>query len=336
MEQMSCTGRFIRPFVRVLSRIPSAATKLDRVQAIAPERRIDLQQAHETVERWVKLTGDEDLGLKAGGTMSLGHGGVLDYAMHSADSVRASVSVARRYSRLFSDALDPKLELQGSRAVVRLDYKLPCPRAVADFTVSSWYTNHIRPQLAEAPEIEVWFSYERPADTCVHELLFGRSKLRFGAPCDGFAFDGAFAEAPLASADALLHAVHCEHLEVLYAGLPEPMNIAVRVRQLVASELRRGRPTAVGVARQLHMSRRTLVRRLDAEGTSFTEQLDELRRQLAMRFVCSPNLPLNEITTLLGFSHVQGFHRAFKRWTGQTPVQYREAAAAEPDRGAAE
>src|SRR5262245_16530195 len=110
MEQMSCTGRFIRPFVRVLSRDPNVATKLDRVQAISPERRIDLQQAHETVEHWVKLTRDADLGLRAGSTMSLGHGGVLEYAMHSADSLRSSVSVARRYARLFSDAIDPKLE----------------------------------------------------------------------------------------------------------------------------------------------------------------------------------------------------------------------------------
>ena len=60
--------------------------------------------------------------------------------------------------------------------------------------------------------------------------------------------------------------------------------------------------------------------------TSFTEQLDELRRQLALRFVATPKLPLTEITDLLGFSHVQGFHRAFKRWTGQTPIQYRDAA----------
>jgi AraC-like DNA-binding protein len=329
MEQMSCTGRFVRPFLRVLSRIPNYAEKLERMRALPLDRRVDLHEAYESVSHWMKSTGDLDLGLKAGRTMCLGSGGVLEYAMHSAATVRESMSVARRYSRLFSDGLDPKLELEGDRAVVRLETKLPWARGVADFTVSAWYTNHVRAQFADAPNFEVWFSYERPDDVLEYERTFGGAQLRFGAPVDGFAFDVDFVERPLPSADALLHAVHCEHLEVLHAGLPAPMNLAVRVRQLVAGELRRGRPTAVAVARQLHMSRRTLVRRLDAEGTSFTAQLDELRRQLALRFVCSPNLPLNEITTLLGFSHVQGFHRAFKRWTGLTPIQYRESAANE-------
>jgi AraC-like DNA-binding protein len=327
MEQMSVTARFVRPFVRVLSRYPDVAVKLDQVRALPPERRVDLQEAYDTVSYWVRSTGDADLGLKAGQTVCLGGGGVLEFAMHSAASLRESMSVARRYSRLFSDALEPKLEIEGDRAVVKLDNKLAWPRAIADFTLSAWYTNHIRTQLADVPDVAVLFNFDRPDDVSTYERTFGSCRLQFGAGCDGFAFEASFAERALASSDALLHAVHCEHLEVLHAGLPAPMNVALRVRQLVASELRRGRPTAVAIARQLHMSRRTLVRRLDAEGTSFTAELDELRRELALRFVSSPNLPLNEITTLLGFSHVQGFHRAFKRWTGQTPIQFRESAA---------
>jgi AraC-like DNA-binding protein len=98
------------------------------------------------------------------------------------------------------------------------------------------------------------------------------------------------------------------------------------VRALLASDLRRGQRTAESIARTLRMSRRTLVRRLESEGTSFTEQRDELRCHLAMRFVATADLPLQEISDLLGFSHVQGFHRAFKRWAGETPQRYRDTA----------
>ena len=329
MKQMSCSGRFARPFVRLLASYPAFAMRPERLRSLRIDDRIAVEPAYRTLSRWVERTGDVDMGLKAGQMMCLGAAGVLDFAMHSANSVRDSVSVANRYSRLFSDAFAAALEIEGTRAIVRLDHKMPAPRAVRDFTMSTWFANHIRVHLPEANEIECWFSYEEPANVEEHRRVFGPATLKFGMRCDGFVFAVDHVDRQLASADALLHAVHCEHLEMLLAGLPDQPNLAVRVHQLVAGELRRGRPTALGVARQLHMSQRTLVRRLEAEGTSFSAQLDDLRRQLALRFVCSPNLPLSEITNLLGFSHVQGFHRAFKRWTGQTPIQYRESQQAQ-------
>jgi AraC-like DNA-binding protein len=327
MKQMSCSGRFVRPFLLQLASYPSFADKLEKLRAMPAMDRVPIERAHETLTRWVDLSGDESLGLKAGSRMCLGAGGVLEFAMHSANSVRDSVTVASRYSRLFSDGLVPALEVDGQQAVIRLDHKLRAPRVLRDFTLSTWFQNHVRVQLADAPEIEVWFGYSEPDDTSEYRAAFEGAAVKFGQRCDGFAFDSQFLDKQLASADALLHAVHCEHLETLVAGLPDQPNLAIRVHQLVAGELRRGRPTAQAVARQLHMSQRTLVRRLEAEGTSFSAELDDLRRQLALRFVSTPNLPLSEITSLLGFSHVQAFHRAFKRWTGQTPIQYRESQA---------
>jgi len=325
MKQMSCSGRFVRPFLLQLASYPSFADKLEKLRAMPAMDRVPIERSHEVLTRWVDLCGDESLGLKAGARMCLGAGGVLEFAMHSANSVRDSVTVASRYSRLFSDGLVPALEMDGQQAVIRLDHKLRAPRVMRDFTLSTWFQNHVRVQLGEAPDLEVWFGYSEPEDTSEHRNIFGSTPVKFGARCDGFAFDMQYLDKQLASADALLHAVHCEHLETLVAGLPDQPNLAIRVHQLVAGELRRGRPTAQAVARQLHMSQRTLVRRLEAEGTSFSAELDDLRRQLALRFVSTPNLPLSEITNLLGFSHVQAFHRAFKRWTGQTPIQYRES-----------
>ena len=72
------------------------------------------------------------------------------------------------------------------------------------------------------------------------------------------------------------------------------------------------------------MSPRTLGRRLEHEGTTFKELLDDLRRRLALRYVGGArSRALTEIAFLLGFSQSAAFHRAFKRWTGQTPLEYR-------------
>jgi len=327
MEQMSCTGRFVRPFVRLLSRYPGvAATSLDTFRKLSQQQRVSLMAGHDTLAHWVQSTGDESLGLKAGELMCLGEGGVLEFAMHSAGSVREGIEVSNRYSRLFSDALEPSLLIEGDRAIIRLDNKLPWPRVVSDFTLSAWYSMHIKVQLSEAPAVEVWFAHPAPDDLEPYHRVFAPATLRFDAPYFGFSFAAEHADKPLASSDASLHAVHCELLESLRARLSEPQSFALRVRELVARELRHGRPTAWSVARQMQISRRTLVRRLAEEGTTFKAQLDGLRCQLALSFVASPRLPLTEITGLLGFSRVPAFHRAFRRWTGQTPIQYRESA----------
>jgi AraC-like DNA-binding protein len=68
-----------------------------------------------------------------------------------------------------------------------------------------------------------------------------------------------------------------------------------------------------------------LIRRLENEGTTFKEILDDIRRRLALNYVGSRDLDLNNTAFLLGFSHATAFHRAFKRWTDQTPLEYRRS-----------
>ena len=80
------------------------------------------------------------------------------------------------------------------------------------------------------------------------------------------------------------------------------------------------------IAPRLHMSPRTLHRRLEEEGTSFRQVLTEVRRELAARHLSERRLAIGEIAFLLGFSEPSAFHRAFKRWTGHGPLSYRELA----------
>lgn len=74
------------------------------------------------------------------------------------------------------------------------------------------------------------------------------------------------------------------------------------------------------------MSPRSLQRRLREEGTTFAELLEELRRDLALRYLRDPRIGIAEVGFLLGFRDVTAFHRAFRRWMGTTPASYRRAA----------
>ena len=98
---------------------------------------------------------------------------------------------------------------------------------------------------------------------------------------------------------------------------------ADRVRRHFMSGLRTGEPTIDTVARQLRTAPRTLQRRLRQEGTSFTEVLDEVRREMALSHMRGRRATIDEVAFLLGFEKPTSFHRAFKRWTGVTPGEFR-------------
>ena len=102
--------------------------------------------------------------------------------------------------------------------------------------------------------------------------------------------------------------------------------LRTRVENAISSLLPHGRVVVDDVARSLGMSKRTLARKLLDEGLSFTEVLQQLRRDLAVQYLDDPKLHISKIAWLLGFNEVSAFTHAFKRWTGKTPSQMRTTA----------
>jgi len=245
--------------------------------------------------------------------------------MHTAATVRESIEVGARYAHVFCDAASMRLSVEGKRAIVQFECGLPVPRPVSDFAMGFYYLHHVRGPIGESARLECWLASSKPPRTTEYERTFAQASLRFGAPFNGFSFSSDRLDAPLASADSTLHVLLSEHLAVVASQLARRRTFAASVHDIAARELRNGTPSAPSIAYQLSMSVRTLARRLEREGTTFSSILDQLRQELALRYVGSRNMPLAEVSSRLRFSHPEGFHRAFKRWTGQTPHAYRRA-----------
>lgn len=98
-----------------------------------------------------------------------------------------------------------------------------------------------------------------------------------------------------------------------------------KIRSLIGRDIHGELPPFEDIAKQLYMTPQTLRRRLKAEGTSYQELKDNIRRDIAIYYLSQPSLCINDIASRVGFTEPSTFHRAFKKWTGVTPLAYRES-----------
>jgi len=325
----------LRPYNRLLRRYPQIGpAAVERLDALDPEERIPIAGMLELLRGIVQLTGDEDLGLKAAREIAQGDYGVIEFMVNSATSMRAAVELLGRYLPLVNDALRFSLDVEGERASIRLESSIALPRAAADFQSAAFYVATLqRSKHIIDPDYEAWFKHPEPENLEEYQRTFAPGRLRFSAPFDGFVFSAKMLDLPLTAADPDLHAVLRKYADVLLAELPKTESLTDRVREFLIQQLQNGEPNVARAARALHMSRRTLARRLEREGTSFKLLLDDTRRRLALRYVVEREIGITEIAFLLGFSHTGAFFRAFKRWTGSSPGEYRRGqrlSAGEP------
>jgi len=110
-------------------------------------------------------------------------------------------------------------------------------------------------------------------------------------------------------------------------NLPAAEDHQSRVRSLLLEELVGGLTSKDEAARRLGLSSRTLTRRLQEEGVTFRELLEEVRQELAQAWLADPSVAIHEVAYLLGYSEPSTFHRSFRRWTGQTPTTWRQKSA---------
>lgn len=208
-----------------------------------------------------------------------------------------------------------------SRVVVSLRPGLALHPAGHDFIVGSLLIAARRQRDADDVRLDrIAFPYPRPADTGYLEAFFA-TPLAFDAEALTIDFPTAALSLPLLRADANLGRV----LRATAEGLLAPTRGAIetRTRAIVVERLATDGIELRAVARALHMSERTLRRRLEEEGAGFREIVDEVRRERALALVEDAARSTEEVAAALGFTTAQALHRAFRRWTGTTLQAYR-------------
>jgi AraC-like DNA-binding protein len=157
-----------------------------------------------------------------------------------------------------------------------------------------------------------------------HRLL--RAPVRFAAEMNRLIFDAASIERPLETGNPEL-ARQNDAIAIRYLARIEHENVEARVREALRQRLEKREPSQEQIAEQLNMSPRTLQRKLGDAGTSFKEILDDTRHSLALAYLSETQHSISEVTYRLGFSSGSSFTRAFRRWTGRSPSDWRAGTA---------
>ena len=155
-----------------------------------------------------------------------------------------------------------------------------------------------------------------------YDEIFG-CPVRFGAGQDAYRFHSRYLDFPIVQSEASLgRLLETYPAELLRVG-PGETSTAARVRQLIGADFQRTLPGLPEVAARLHMTAPTLHRRLREEGTSFQQLKDQCRRDAAIAFIEQGDYTTAQLAEMTGFSDSSTFHRAFRKWTGLTPQEYR-------------
>ncbi|WP_090262059.1 AraC family transcriptional regulator [Pseudomonas panipatensis] len=295
-----------------------------------PGREIDASQELRVIRNLVRHLGEEPgIGLRAGLRYHLNAYGIWGFALLSSPTFLSAAQIGLRYLGLTYAFHGMRLEEHADEAHLILD-QTAVPEDLAAFIVERDFGGVLRIQrdlTNQRPPIRhASFRRPAPADTSLYRTELGVLPL-FGQAENRIVFDRRLLEQPLPGANTQV-AGHCEEqCKALLARRQARAGLAGRIRDRLLRTPGR-LPDMEQVAGELHMTSRTLRRRLDEEGSHYRALLDEVRQALAEELLATGALRLEEIAERLGYGEVSNFIHAFKRWKGVTPKRFRESREA--------
>lgn len=305
-----------------------------------PGTSLDTRQFFAFWRAVAELSGDPLIGLKIGGEVG--------------PSQLEAVSVAALHSATFGDALarlarykglccpeEVRVERSGAdgsggdsgngnggdeRGLARLSFhwilaKESCPPIISDaaFAAAHALARVGSGRTVVPRRLELM---RTPPETAPYAAYFG-CEVRTGCVGDALVYDAEALAIPFVTRNEDLLAVLVPALDAQLDAMGEP-GIETQARSVLMKMMRGDRPTIDTLARALNMSARSLQRRLGEAGTSYQGVLDHVRLETARRLLADTAFTPGEIAFFLGFEEANSFQRAFRRWEGRTPAQWRE------------
>jgi AraC-like DNA-binding protein len=291
-----------------------------------PHAHIARQKSDALMRALAERIADPAFGLRAAQCWHPSNLGTLGYAWLSSSTLRTALKRLVRYWRIVMADVTVRLDetpegVQFIHTPPELDSTLD---RIRGDTVMAIISDMCRTNFGQAfSPRRVAFRHPAPADASPYESLFG-CPVSFGADANRLLIGSGEADHPLPTGNRDLAAAHDRILIEQLARL-DKTDVIARLRASLLERMTSGEFSAQDIARDLHMSPRSLQRRLAEADASYKSLIDDTRRDMALRYLQDPSKSASDITFLLGYSQQSVFSRAFRRWTGMSPSEYRSS-----------
>jgi AraC-like DNA-binding protein len=280
---------------------------------------------------------DESFGLRRDVRMSPGAFRIMCYCLLSCANLGRAIERMSEFHRVFYEGkLGMRLQREGDSARFEM---IVAPKPVSETDAGSAATMS---SVESACCLSMWHRFfgwlvghplplecveltgSAPESLARYRQLFS-SELRFGADIPSFRFPAEYLAYPLVhNEDSLRDFLRTAPYQLLTMPAdPGRQSLVDQVRSLIGHDFSRGFPSFERITDLLHMSAPTLRRRLKREGTTFQELKDACRRDASIAYLNRPELSINDVAILMGFTDPSAFYRSFKKWTGMTPGEFR-------------
>ncbi len=294
-------------------------------------RSMNFVQIRQLILAALQVTGTPSLGLALGSATQAAAHGAVGYAALASKDVAQGLELIGRYAKLRSRALDLRVETDGDvcRILMREQFDLADVRIFLLETSLVVIVRMLEAMLGQRlPQLQYRLPYPAPAWAAEYAAHLDGA-LCFDAACLEIRLPAALLHAPCLTADPAACASARKDCEQGLAQLLQEGDITHQVR-LRFLDCEGDYPSAAAMATALHMSVRTLIRKLDLHGVNYQTLRDEARKELAQWYLQHTSYPVERIAERLGYRDTSNFSRSFRRWFDVTPKQYRDAVKHPP------
>lgn len=300
--------------------LPIPIDKIDDVQAVPADQFFEL---HELVDQRL----GPGFSVRVGQEMKIEDYGVLGLSWRTCTSAGEIFERSERYFKMLSDTYVFKVEKQNDVSIVYLHrdaYRRGLELSNEATLSATVVVLQAMTDTAISP-ISVSFKHGAPTELNSYEEAF-QCEILFNQPHNSITYTTKDLNTRTAKADASINQFLIQRVEEETKGIQVSVNQLVSdVEQLIKEALPSGIPAIIQVSEHLGMSNRTLTRRLGENGVTFRDLIQKSQERLARHLLKHTNRSIAEIAFETGFSEQSAFNRAFKRWTDQSPIEFRNS-----------